>query len=136
MEPNKCSSVVGDGSEYLCMTNSHATTSPLSSNGREDSSQLDFNFSPKSHKGREEEAVDSLEMCPMLNNPTQAFSNPNYKSHMGLKQSDSENAYAQLNPSKLTAPSSSHYINTPGPIESEVNEEAHYVVPKNNSSVV
>ena len=136
MEPNRDSSVVGEGSEYLCMTSPHAETSAITPTSTENSPQFGFKYSAKSHKAQEEEAVDSVETCPMLNDPVQAFSNPNYTSLTGFKMSELEDASVSLQPPNQTATFNNHYINTPGFIENEENESAHYVVPKNNSSVV
>jgi len=134
MEPKKNPSVVGEDSDYLCMTSPQTATSQPTPEDSNNSSQFVFNFSAKSHKGQEKEAVDSVEMCPMLEDSAQAFSNPNYMSNLGMKMSDFEDG--SLKPQNVTGPSNGHYVNTPFASAIEANDEEHYVVPKNNSSVV
>lgn len=150
------SSVPGSagGAAYLFMTSPAPSTG---SNGG-GQTQFDFNFAPKLRKTDQNEAMDSVEMKPMLNcntpSPTPAmitaFSNPNYQnppsfSPTTLKSSDLDD----LPPEYSTPPSTArpvtpvksaevpkqHYVNVQQ--QSAVKEEdEHYVNPKSNARVV
>jgi len=78
-------------SDYLSMCSPKSPLSPVSPSI---STPLKFvaesgYSSVKSSKVNEKDAVDTVEMCPILNNGVRAFSNPQYQDHSTLKLFDS-----------------------------------------------
>ena len=77
-------------SDYLSMCSPKSPLSPVSPSISTPQFVAESGYSSvKSSKVNEKDAVDTVEMCPILNNGVRAFSNPQYQDHSTLKLFDS-----------------------------------------------